>query len=180
MKTQATSQIALQSLKGSNISIYVGEDAWQLLSNSTFLANWDKLFESCPWATVFQHQSFALTWYKIYRSKFLPVLVIAECGDQLNGLLALAAPISGNKGQIVGAGHYDAEYHTWLTDGTDNGMFIKESLLKVLQQFPQNPIYLRYIPPHAPIQWLQEPEWKKRCVRQEGSRPLMDMSDPGI
>ncbi|ANE49205.1 GNAT family N-acetyltransferase [Flavisolibacter tropicus] len=180
MKTQATSKIALQSLKGNNIAIHVGEDAWQLLSNSTFLANWDKLFESCPWATIFQHQSFALTWYKIYRTKFLPVLVIAECEDQLNGLLTLAAPVSGNKGQIVGAGHYDAEYHTWLTDGTDNGSFIQVAFTKLLQLFPQYPIYLRYIPPHTPIQWMREPKWKKRCVWLAGSRPLMNLNDPNI
>jgi hypothetical protein len=180
MKTRNATESAIQSFKRHDVTVHVGDAAWEQLSSVSFLTNWDKLFEECPWATIFQHQSFVITWYQVYKSKYQPIIITAEYGDKLTGLLSLAIPTSSSKGHIVGAGHFAAEYHTWLTDGADNGRFIQSALSKVLALFPHFSIYLRFIPTQTPIQWTGSSYWKKKCVLLAASRPLMDMSDPEI
>lgn len=179
MQTKSTNTTAIQTIKANELMLDVGEEAWALLSQDLFLTDWDALYKACPWTTVFQSRAFVATWYKTYRSKYLPIIIRAVYDGKLTGLITLAAPASGNKGHIVGAGQFEAEYHAWLTDASDDGSFIKAALSKVQQQFPHFAIHLRYIPPQAPLQWVSEQYWKKRSVVYAVSRPLMDMNDPG-
>ena len=180
MKNRSVSESVIQSLKGNEVIIDKEEAAWRQLSNDSFLAEWDRLFEACPWATVFQSRAFVTTWYQAYQAKYQPIIIRAEYNGQLTGLLTLAVPASGDKGHIIGAGQFEAEYHAWLTAASDHGRFIKMALSKVLQLFPDFAIHLRFIPPPAPLQWTEESFWKKRCVLYATKRPLMDMSDRGL
>ncbi len=133
---------------------------------------WNALYDACPWATVFQSFAFVTTWFQVYRTKYLPIVVKAECGGKLIGLLTLTMPASGSghlalsnrKEVIMGAGTYEAEYHTWLANASYGESFIKAALLKVQQQFPESAIHLRFIPSQAPLQWIQESPWKSYCV----------------
>lgn len=180
MKTPITSEANIKTLKGAKVTVDVGEEAWQQLSSESFLASWDNLYRACPWSTVFQCRAFVITWYQAYQSKYKPILIKYEYEGKLIGLMTLAMPASSEKGHIVGAGQFEAEYHAWLTEASDEGQFIKAALSKLLQMFPGFAIHLRFIPPNAPLQWLGESYWKKRSVLYTVKRPLMDMNDPNL
>src|SRR5688572_10210969 len=181
MQTKSKSVETVLAVRADAITIHMGEDAWDLFSQESFLAEWKILYETCSWATVFQSQAFVITWYQTYRQKYLPIVVKKMEGGKLTGLLTLALHSGGNKKEgIIGAGQYEAEYQTWLTTAPDEEHFIKSALGMVLNKFPRIPIQLRFIPPGVPLHWTKEPYWKSRCVLQEHSRPLMDMSDPDL
>lgn len=181
METGTVSTAAVQTVKGNVLTLYTGEEAWALLSKESFLSDWDGLYDTCPWATFFQSRIFVTTWYKVYRTKYLPIIVAAEYGGKLTGLLTFAIVLSNTKkGRIVGAGQFEAEYQSWLTEPSESDNFIKAALLKVQQQFPRSPIHLRYVTSQASLQWTKEPYWAQRCVLEPYGRPLMYMSDPEV
>ena len=181
METGTVGTTAVQTVKRKVVMLYTGDEARALFSKESFLSDWDALYDACPWATFFQSRIFVTTWYNVYRSKYLPIIVVAEYGGRLTGLLTLAIGLSNTKkGRIVGAGQFEAEYQSWLTEPSESDGFIKAALLKVLQQFPHSPIHLRHVTSQASLQWTNEPYWKKRCVLEPYRRPLMYMSDPEV
>ena len=181
MQVKLTIAETVTKLAADAITMYIGEDAFALLSKQSFLAVWDELYEACSWATIFQSSAFVVCWYQTYRAKYLPIIVKSENGNRLTGLLTMAVPISDNKQKdIIGAGKYEAEYQTWLSAIPDDESFIKTALLKIHQQFPDFNIHFRFIPSQAPLKWITEPNWKLRCALQSHKRPLMDMSDPDL
>lgn len=179
-----TPETAAESFVSSIVEIVLGEEVFELLSEETFQTGWDVLYHSCPWATVFQSRAFVTTWYRIYQSEYLPVLLKAGPPGRLTGMLTLAVPLSrsgtSKKGApLVGAGQYEAEYQTWLAEPAQGEAFIQAALEQVRRQFPQHPVHFRFLPPGTPLGWLQtNPVWRKRSVLQPYKRPLMEMYHP--
>jgi CelD/BcsL family acetyltransferase involved in cellulose biosynthesis len=144
-------QSSLIKIESKTINLFTGSKALSLLSEAQFSKEWDDLYKSCKWATVYQAKEFVLTWYEIYCNRYLPVIVTEINEGRLTSLLALAKD---ENGLIVGAGASQAEYQVWMCSH-DNGRFIKTALQKVKKQFPGSDIQLKFIPSETPLQWVE-------------------------
>ncbi|WP_299701317.1 GNAT family N-acetyltransferase [uncultured Pontibacter sp.] len=161
------------------LDVLIGEEVFTLLSDEDFQQDWDRLYEACPWGTVFQSRNFVACWYRTYQGAYLPVLVRAVQEGQLTGLLTLALPQGG--GQLVGAGHFEAEYQCWLSAEAEGESFITTALTELQRRLPGHAVHLRFLPPGAPMSWAEaDPRWRAQCVVQPARRPLMDMAAPDL
>ncbi|WP_143962611.1 GNAT family N-acetyltransferase [Litoribacter populi] len=168
------------------MKVLVGDEVFDFLENNENQNRWDQLFEKCPWKTVFQSRDFISTWYKHYRGSYYPIVVQSMQGDDLIGLLCLAAvkPNSGpirkyDRLKILGAGHYRAEYQVWLSEPHRSEVFIKSALKKVIESYPKSDIFLRFVPNGECLDWVElDPYWKKHCIVQSFRRVLIKMTEP--
>ncbi|OKL39551.1 GNAT family N-acetyltransferase [Pontibacter flavimaris] len=167
--------------------LLVGEEAFKVLSEPMFKLEWDLLYGTCAWCTVFQSREFVETWYDIYREEYLPIVVTATEDNHLAGLLTMALPrtcvdeqgILKRPGRIVGAGQYEAEYQCWLSGRVYAEEFIKKALQSIAGTFRGCDIHFRYLPSAIPLAWVQaDPYWRNRLILQPATRPLMAMRSP--
>jgi hypothetical protein len=157
-----------------------------LINDAGFQQSWDALYASCPWATVFQSRPFIAAWYQIYRDEHLPILIKAVENGQLKGLLPVVllntnandAHSGKGRNRITGAGHYDAEYQTWLAAPVDADNFIKKALPELRKQFPGHPITFRFLSPGTSLDWLQDDTTlRSYSIVQSYDRPLINFKD---
>ncbi|SIR44201.1 GNAT family N-acetyltransferase [Pontibacter lucknowensis] len=160
------------------VKILTGKKALALLAEQSFQLQWDTLYTSCPWSTVFQSRGFVYTWYQSYHTTYSPILAVAYCGEKLTGLLTLAQDDSG---RLVGAGANQAEYQVWLTREQTDSYFIKKTLNDLLEQFPQSEISLKFVPANTPLQWLEtDLELQKVYFRREVKQPLLSLNKENL
>ncbi|GAB3662519.1 hypothetical protein GCM10028791_37620 [Echinicola sediminis] len=175
-QTNTLEKITVEIKEGLNL--LQGEQAKNLLSNPSFQEAWDLFYDSCPWATVFQHRKFVTTWYKHYEHDFAPLVIYQQSKGKISGILTMAIPKDHQHKKrgvrIIGAGQYDAEYQTWLSLDPEDTSFIEDTIKALLQKYPNCKIVFRYLPPKTPLDWVNEGFWKNKCVLQASSRPLMD------
>ncbi|SIR44163.1 GNAT family N-acetyltransferase [Pontibacter lucknowensis] len=163
-----------------NLELLAGEEVMHLLEDATYLTEWDSLYHSCHWATVFQSPDFVTTWYRLYQHAYQPILIREYTKGVLSGLLTLALPLHRLNGRtfIVGAGHYEADYHTWLASDSNGNSFISSALKVLMRKFPTTDLMLRHLPPNTPTDWAKsEPRWQSSCILYPLTRPLVVMSD---
>lgn len=159
--------------------VMTGESVLQLLSDDSFLLSWSGLYQSCPWATVFQSHEYVSVWYQVYHRQHLPIMVKEETGGRLTGLLTLAKDVK--ELGITAAGGWNAYYHAWLVADYGDNRFIKNALSLVRQKFPGQKITFKYIPPQTPLGWLVgDAYWSRRHVIRPFLRPVMDFSAPDV
>ncbi|HEX6429252.1 MAG TPA: GNAT family N-acetyltransferase [Niastella sp.] len=172
---------------GYSIELICGSAVIDLLLNPGFQKSWDMLFESCPWATVFQSRAFITACYQVYREVHIPIIVSAMEGGQLKGLLPMALlntnpdnyHVAGKNGRITGPGHYEAEYQTWLAAPSDAESFIKKALAEIMKEFPGHHISFRFLPAGTPLDWIKEDNaWRKCCIVQDYDLPVISFKDP--
>ncbi|MEM7045670.1 MAG: GNAT family N-acetyltransferase [Pseudomonadota bacterium] len=158
------------------IKILDGHAATARMACEKFQEAWHALFRSCRWATGFQAPAFALAWYETYAATAEPVLVIAEDGHDLVGLLALAW--DGGSYRLFNVGDHQAEYHAWIAADHLANAFIIEALSALSETFPRSSLSFRYLPPDAPTAWLDEahPLRDSLSIRKV-SRPLIRLID---
>jgi hypothetical protein len=173
---------------GYSLELITGSAVTDLLLDQEFQKNWDRLFESCSWATVFQDRQFVAAWFQIYKEQHLPILIKAVEAGQLKGVLPMVllnahandSDGTGKGSRITGAGHYDALYQTWLAAPSDAEAFIKKALAELMKQFPGYLISFRFLPPRTPLNWIKDDtKWSQFCIVQLYARPLIDFNDPG-
>ena len=151
------------------------DEATRLLDSPEFLAQWRKLWSECPWSTALQTPEFALTWYRVYADRYSPLLVMRsnEVG-RMDGLLLLAVERKTN--QLTFAGGHQSEYNVWLSLPGDNTV-ISEALQQLAALgFPS--LTFRYLPPGAPLDWLESSSWAQRSELSVVRRPLLTVSNP--
>ena len=152
------------------VELISGDKAFAKFSDPEFLAGWDSLYLSCPWATTFQSREYITTWFNVYKQRFQPILLIAVENGELAGLL----PLTVNNDLLVGAGHFDAEYQTWLALPGNQKSFIKSALTVLGKSFPKLNIELKYVPRETPIDWIKaDQHWKHKCIIGKRSRPVV-------
>lgn len=153
-----------------------GPEADGLLCNPGFLQSWSSLRHGCPWATAFQSPDFIVTWYRIYRDDYEPVLVCQHAADgQLVGLLTLAVSRRGDDWRLAGA--ESAEYQTWLA-GPDRGeAFIGQALTLAIESCDIDRLHCLYLPSAVPLGWIGSATWRDRVRVEEWRRPLMAVAD---
>ncbi|MCX2742204.1 GNAT family N-acetyltransferase [Pontibacter anaerobius] len=171
---------AVQAKQKEAIQLLTGGEVLELLRNKRFLTAWDELFQSCPWATIFQGKEYVTTWYSMYHKLFLPILVKAERGEKLVGLLALGKYCDGS-GLIVGAGAKHAEYQTWLAEPSNGEEFVQSALYEIQKIFPKSDIHLKFLPDKTPLSWTKSnPIWRKTCVLRRFTQPLLLINEVSI
>lgn len=162
------------------LELLAGERVMQLLDECSFLAEWDSLYHSCHWATVFQSPEFVITWYSLYRHAYQPILIQEKTKGKLTGLLTLALPLrkSNSRIFIVGAGHHEADYQTWLATDSNGNSFIGNALEVLMRKYPSTDLMLRHLPPGTPTEWVKtRPRWQRYCILYPLTRPIVVMSD---
>ncbi|MBM9538450.1 GNAT family N-acetyltransferase [Desulfobulbus alkaliphilus] len=158
------------------IIIIKSNDVLNCLSDPTFTENWEKLYISCPWATVYQSYSYAQVWYKSYLATHEPVLFVWLTNDKkIRGLLALARDKSNGNVGCVGMHH--GEYQVWLAYPEDKETFITKTLMLFHKEFPGRKLQFMYIPPSTPLDWTAEKFFKKYCYVKDFRRPVIDLRD---
>ena len=157
------------------VEILQGEDADRLLADATFIAEWSALRDQCPWATPFQSPAFAATWYRVYRSRANPVLVLSRANGRLRSLLPLAHIPARN--QLAVAGTWHAEYHAWLSPAHLGDAFPAQAFLALRREFPSLPVNFYFLPPNAPSGWLNERQPRRLALVKSRRRPLMRFGD---
>jgi CelD/BcsL family acetyltransferase involved in cellulose biosynthesis len=160
-----------------NIEVLVGGEADGLIRDGNFREQWRKLYDICPWRTVFQSEGFVVTWYETYKDRFTPVLVIGTGKESgISGLFTLA--IEKESGRLVVAGTNNAEYHAWLSVPEDGNIFIETALQRLAEKFPDKTLLLLFAPPDVPLEWATgSNRWAKQCSLRPHSRGLVTLGD---
>jgi CelD/BcsL family acetyltransferase involved in cellulose biosynthesis len=171
------------------VELLSGQEVIDLLGNPGFIEQWDWLYKSCPWGTVFQSSRFVAAWYHTYQKEYLPILIKDTQDGQLTGLLTLAIPksfttdskIYNKHPLIMGAGMYEAEYQTWLALPLQSERFITQAFREIKRRFPKQDVLLRFLPPETPLDWISKsPRWKQTIELQSFRRPIMDLQHPDV
>ncbi len=159
------------------IEVLTGREAERLIEDAEFRRKWKKLYDKCPWGSVFQGDDFVVTWYETYRSQFTPAIVTGtNLGGELAGLFTLA--IAAESGQLVVAGISEAEYHAWLAEPQDGNAFIESALEKLRENFPKRTLTLLFMLPTVPVEWAAPgTRWGRRCQVSTLSRGLTEIGD---
>lgn len=159
------------------IEVLIGREAERLIEDAEFRRKWKKLYDKCPWGSVFQDDDFVVTWYETYRSQFTPAIVTGtNLGGELAGLFTLA--IAAESGQLVVAGASEAEYHAWLAEPQDGNAFIEPALEKLREQFPNGTLMLLFMLPNVPVEWTAPGNRLGRhCHVNTLPRGLMEIGD---
>ncbi len=157
----------------------VGAEAERLIGSPEFRAEWKRLYENCPWGSVYQSEEFVVTWYEVYRSQFTPVIVTGVNNQgELAGLFTLA--VATESEQLVVAGSNQAEYQAWLAEPQDGNTFIEAALEKLSEMYPDKSLTLLFMLPATPIEWTRPGNrWSEHCYLKTMPRGLMDVGDGG-
>jgi len=160
-----------------DVELLIGLCAFGLINNPDFLKKWRKLYQDCPWGSVFQDINFVDTWYTTYQSSYIPVIVTGiDSNGQLAGLFTLA--ISRNSGALVVAGDRYVEYAAWLADPRYGNDFIESAIEKLRENFPDLKLTLLFALPNIPVEWTQPGNrWSNHCYVKSLPRGLMAIAD---
>ena len=159
--------------------VLVGEEVINLISDQEFRLSLDRLYNACPWSTVFQSKEFVSTWYQLYYPSYQAVLVKAEQEGNLVGLLTLTKQAKNKIIMVAGLG--GAEYQTWLATSECGELFIQEALSRVFALFPGHNVNFYNTPPETPLLWTKTNEkWRQRIFLKPLKRPLMDLRNPEV
>src|SRR5690606_6044280 len=157
------------------VQLIKGPDVYEILTNEQFLTNWDKLYDRCPWSTVFQSRDFVTTWYSTFKDSYFPIIVKYESEGQLFGLLTMAIKNKNDGGKlfIVAAGHGEADCQTWLATASTSDQFIIESLSAILKAFHREDIMIRHTLAQVPLNWIVKKEKRFGLVVESCTRQLI-------
>ncbi len=159
------------------IEVLIDREAERLIEDAEFRRKWKRLYDKCPWGSVFQGDDFAITWYDAYKSQFTPVIVTGvKLDGELAGLFTLAIAVE--SGQLVVAGTSEAEYQAWLAEPQDGNAFIESALEKLREKFPAGALTLLFVLPTVPLDWIGPGHrWAKHCYVNTLPRGLMEIGD---
>ncbi|MBS9524258.1 GNAT family N-acetyltransferase [Litoribacter ruber] len=168
------------------VVLLTGQAALDKLFEPDFVSEWTALIEACPWATAFQSPQFVNSWYNAYQNDAFPIVALHLEKEKLKGIMTMAILTSKKDEQllrnktvkITGAGGYDAEYQTWVSEKDFGNKFALSAIEEIKAVFPKSNIIFRFIPAGAPIEWLDQSEWSKKSVLQPHKRPLLKFENP--
>ena len=130
------------------IDILRGHAAHQVLQDPDFINQWNRLYACCPWASGHQSAAYARVWYRVYRERWEPLLLVGRGPDAMQGLLALAV---GSDECLVVCGANQAEYQCWLATAQDSASFVGAALERLWLTFPKSKLVFADLPPDTPL-----------------------------
>jgi CelD/BcsL family acetyltransferase involved in cellulose biosynthesis len=133
------------------------------LADEAFRQDWQSLYEHCPWATGYQSPEYVTCWYRLYETKYRPVVLTASAADgSLVGMLALALDAQANA--LVGAGGEDTVYQVWLATPETSDEFMQGVLSLLRKRFRRYHLHLKYLAPGTPLNGLRSNAGLVRCT----------------
>lgn len=164
-----------------HISVYRNTELNSLLIDDEFLHAWKELATQTQGFHVLQEPEFVLTWYRHYRAKYEPVLLIGtdEEGSMV-GLMALAWEEENQ--MLTHAGDYSAEYHGWLATQDYSKEFFIQCLLEIKQLFSFKKWEWNFMPPNISFHLLESEKKKLQeagiyLIFKEEDSPIWDLKD---
>ncbi len=158
-----------------SLLIAKNKEAEQLLNKPEFQKKWEDLFDRCPWATVFQSNSYLKIWNRNYKDVCELVLIYEfDQSGNLKGLFPLSS--CNITGKLFIAGDYHSEYQTWLSTKQYGNEFASKAFDLIKNEFPKNKLQMMFLAPNTPLDWLKG-KWSGQSVLQTVPRPLVDLSD---
>jgi CelD/BcsL family acetyltransferase involved in cellulose biosynthesis len=159
------------------IEMFIGREAQRSVKDAEFRRRWKKLYDKCPWRSVFQSDDFVVTWYDTYSNQFAPVIVTGiNAEGELVGLFTLATSMQ--SGQLVAAGSNQAEYQAWLAEPQNGNAFIESALERLCTKFPNRSLTLLFMLPNVPVGWTKVGNrWSRHCHVRRLPRGLMEVGD---
>jgi CelD/BcsL family acetyltransferase involved in cellulose biosynthesis len=131
---------------------YLGESVMSVLSREIIRNEWEGLYQNCKWATPFQSFKYVQAWYELYQYASTPLLIIETKYDKLSGVLPLTIT---SRGEIVGAGHKQAEYQSWLSSDENKVSFFVDAIKWIRAELPNKRIHFTYLPHQIPFEELR-------------------------
>jgi CelD/BcsL family acetyltransferase involved in cellulose biosynthesis len=160
-----------------DIEILRGDAVIGALEDPAFQQAWDRLYDQCPWATVFQRLTYVSAWYRCYQQINEPVIVSARSGGKIVALFPLA--VDARSRRLVYAGAHQSEYQAWLAEPSIASDFLVETIRAVRRAFPGHPLYMKYIPPGVPLDACRGRRGNRRyCSVVTHTRQLWKFSLP--
>jgi CelD/BcsL family acetyltransferase involved in cellulose biosynthesis len=155
------------------VSIIEAPRAMKLIQDATFRAAWNELHSSCPWATEYQSLPFQMAWFHFFRDRFSPLGIEGrDDAGRLVGLLWLAK--DRRNGEVVCAGHAQAEYHGWLARPDVHERFSDAAFSAYCARHDANPLAFKLILPNLPLEWShQSGRWSHLILHEHEIRPLI-------
>jgi CelD/BcsL family acetyltransferase involved in cellulose biosynthesis len=158
------------------VEISIGTEAQKLIEDAEFCERWKRLYDKCPWGSVFQSEDYVGAWYNTYRGHFDPVVITGfDDEGEMVGLFTLASDTK--TGAIVAAGGAQAEYQAWLAEPQAANDFIESALDKLCAGFPDRSLTLLFMLPDVPVEWARTGRWSKHCYLKRMPRGLMELGD---
>ncbi|MBT0809948.1 GNAT family N-acetyltransferase [Litoribacter ruber] len=162
----------------SDVQIFLGNEVYDFLEQKDYSSQWSNLYETCPWATVFQGLEFFKMFHEVYKQQYQPLLVVYFVDDKLKALLPLSFETS--DGRITGAGVNDAHYHAWICSEEIGSCFFKKAVEELRVQFPLSSIRMEQLPVGIPLGWLGAVENFDGVKFTTSVRPLVNLKNPSI
>ena len=158
--------------------------AMQFLETSEFMVDWSCLYEHCCHASVFQHPSFVLPWYRKNKEDHIPVLLAVYEGKKLCALLTLARKVDEKTGKasnkLIGAGAFYALYQTWLILPGYEAIFWEKGLKKLFREMPGCSINLKSLPTRELYAGMTKvSSFKRLAVLEKHLNPVLDFGEDG-
>jgi hypothetical protein len=159
--------------------IFRGSEAFSVLEEREFKAQWGKLWENCEVKSIFQEESFVLPWYLIHKDDYIPILLCVYSGDQLVGLLTLAQKFDEKTGKgdsrLEGAGTFYALYQTWMVLPGFESDFWHFGIKRLFKLLPNTFINLKSLPSQRSFtSFVDFPSFRKMTVFEEYHNPILD------
>ncbi len=157
------------------IRILRGNECRRALADDDFLANWSRLHQRCPWASLYQTADFVRAWVESYFFPYEPVVVFkTQSTGEFCGLLSLGQHRRTRDWVVTGG--LQAEYHAWLATAEESAAFIEETLHVLVNHHGLKKIQFRNILNLSMLSWTQTRVWKRRITITPEKRSLIDLS----
>jgi len=160
------------------VNVFENDKLEDIFRNDLFINNWIEIYNKCEWATVFQHPSFVISWYRIYKEKFSPIFIT---GSE-NGNVVTIFPLAFSEDRkIFGAGGDQAEYQIWISVPSNNFEFWEKAYKILKNKFSNSFIRLKYVPYSFPINDLIDGRNKEKSIYwKRYAHPLMKIGHAQI
>ncbi|WP_143962603.1 GNAT family N-acetyltransferase [Litoribacter populi] len=162
----------------SEVQIFLGKEVYEFLEQKDYANQWNKLFEACKWATVFQGLEFFYMFHEVYKKQYQPLLLVLIEDEILKAFLPLSFETA--DGRITGAGVNDAHYHAWISLDDIGSSFFKRAVEELRRQFPLSSIRMEQLPAGIPLGWLGAVQDVAGVKFTSSTRPLVNLRDPSI
>lgn len=143
---------------------YSGPLAISALCEEKLVQTWDILYQQSTWATAFQDRRYVQSWYELYYPEYNPLLIIQKADNEITGILPLVITPDG---EIVGAGHHQGEYQSWLCAEEIRISFFSNAIKWVRDKYPTSKIFIRFTPHLMPVEDLLEDSYLNKILHLE-------------
>jgi hypothetical protein len=162
-----------------NIEILKGKDCFLAIENNNFIESWKDLAETSQYFTLTQEYNFVYSWYKSYREKFNPIMVIGyNKKEEIIGIIPLAINIE--SGELSYAGDNQSEYNNFISTPEYEEEFIVESLISIKNTLDINNWSWDWMPSNSYKSWFKSKRLEKEGIYIDLSKfesPVYKLSD---